>query len=135
MTILSAGLGWQLYTRGEQSVIERVKIVERSEAAPEAATPLELEHSDEPRAMVADTAYVRATPPIPRDHYLRRRELALTVGMDAFTAPVAFRAQEAADVSSYRELRSTYTESSSLGGEKKSEQESMSNSRFLGERS
>lgn len=135
MTIISAGLSWQLYVRGEPSVVERVRIVERSVPTREAETPPDSEPVDNLRSVYADTTYVRDAPMIPRDHYLLRRELALTVGMDALTVPVAFHAQEPIDVSSYRELRSTYTESSSRGGENRTEEESMSNSRYLGDKS
>lgn len=135
MTILSAGLSWQLYARGGPGTAERVRIVERAEATLETSVPRDPEPTVELLPVHPDTAYVRNAPALPRDHYIRRRELALTVGMDAVTVPVAFRATEAAGASSYRELRSTYTEPSSRGGEKGSQDESMNNNRFPGEQS
>ena len=133
LAIVSAALSWQLYARGEPTVIERLRIVERMETKPKAELRSRTEHLDKPHKANVEATYVRSTQTVPRDNYLRRRELALTFGMDALTVPVAFRTPDAADESSYRQLKSTYTESSSFGDEQNSEEDPTS--RHLGDKS
>ena len=145
MAIVSAGLSWQLYVRGEPTVIERVRIVEQSETEVEAETPSDVKHMEEPRPANVERTYVNSSSKIPHDNYLLRRELALTFGMDALTVPVAFRSPHTADTSSYRELRSTYTESPTMapisdapissGSEQEDAADPTNNDRSLGDKS
>lgn len=114
MALVSTGLCWQLYTQPEPQVVERVRIVERSVEAKDVEATFDREPVE--KSPVVDAARILPSPTsdLPRDHYLLRRELALTLGMDALTVPVAIRLPDAADESSYRQLRSTYTDPSSV---------------------